>query len=73
MEFVIGEILFSFIGRICLFLKYRSKEKRLRVLGNKYAGSYADAGRVFSIYSVALLLALAVLGLLVAGVISIFS
>ena len=72
MEFVIGERLFSFLGRVWLFLKYRSKERRLSVLGNKYAGSYADAGREYSIYSVAFLFGLALLGLLEAGVVSLF-
>lgn len=44
MEDVLGSLLYSFIGRIYLWIRYRNKEKVRAVLKEKYNNSYYDAG-----------------------------
>ena len=46
LEFLLGEIIFSFIGRFYLYLRYRDKEKVQQELTRKYEGQYRNAGVV---------------------------
>jgi len=41
---MIGELLCTVLGRLYLFIKYRSKTKIESVLNQKYDGSYSQVG-----------------------------
>ena len=45
MEFMIFDILVIPIGWLALFLKYRTKETRQKVLKSEYDGSYSNAAK----------------------------
>lgn len=44
MEDLIGSLLYSFIGWVYLWIRYRNKEKVQTVLKEKYNDSFYDAG-----------------------------
>ena len=45
MEFALFDLLASGIGWLCLFIRYRSTEKRAMILQREYDGSYEMAGK----------------------------
>ena len=67
MDTLIGEFLMHLIGRIGLNIRYRSKEKMNKILDDKYLGSYSNAGRVYSLYLIAVPFGLLLFGLLIMG------
>ena len=44
MTYLFGDILFSIVGRLYLFLYYRNLKKMRSVLAEKYNNSYIEAG-----------------------------
>ena len=61
MDTFFGEIFFSFIGRIYLWLKYRNKEKIKSVLVNEYNDRYFVAGSMncYKLFGIIFLLLIA--------------
>jgi hypothetical protein len=72
MDTLVGEFFMHVLGRIVLNVRYRSKEKIRKILDEKYAGSYSNAARVYSIYIFAIPFGILLFGLLIIGLISIF-
>ncbi len=44
IDFLIGDMVFSLIGRVCLFVRFRSKYKVRKELIAKYDNSFRMAG-----------------------------
>ena len=46
MEYFVRELLYSFIGWVYLWIRYRNKEKIKTVLKEEYDGSYGNVGSI---------------------------
>ncbi len=64
MEFILADLIFSGIGRACLFLSVRKKARIREVLRGKYNNSYTDAGRILCFRLFAWVLAVLLLAFL---------
>ena len=56
MEDLIGGLLYSFIGWVYLWIRYRNKEKIRSVLKEKYNNSYQDVGATKVLYFIGIVL-----------------
>ena len=71
MEFAIGELIFSIIGRLFLIIRYRDSEKRIKIKNEKYDGQFSNIGRIVTLNSIAGLFGLLLIGMLIIAIISI--
>lgn len=71
-QFLIGNILFSFVGRAYLYLRYRDRETINKIKEEKYAGHFSHAGRVVMLNIVAGLFGLMIIAGLIGAIIGIF-
>lgn len=67
MEFILADILFSLIGRICLYLRYWKPTKVNRVLIKEYEGSFTYAGKILIVSLFNILFFIGLIGLLLAA------
>lgn len=63
--FIVFELIFSAIGWICLLIWYRDREKIKKIKGEKYAGQYSGAGRVFILNFIAGVGAITMFGIVI--------
>lgn len=53
MGFILAELFFAAVGRLCLLIWYRDIAKVEKIKNERYAGLYSGAGRVFVLNFVA--------------------
>jgi hypothetical protein len=70
MGFIIVDFIFAAIGWICLSIWYRDRKKIEKIKDEKYAGLYSGAGRVFFLNLIAGVGAIAMLGIVIALIVS---
>lgn len=59
---IVFDLLFSFIGWVCLYVWYRDGKKVEKVKNDKYAGAFHAAGKVFFLNLIAGVGAAAMIG-----------
>jgi hypothetical protein len=65
--FLVFELIFSGIGWLCLYVRYRNKKKMEEIKVRKYAGEYSAVGRIMILNLIAGIGAISCFGIVVSA------